>query len=202
MMTKQELTGKTAIVTGSSRGIGRAIAEALGRLGANVAVTYHGNRDKAEEVVKTIESFGSKAVALQVDVRDLKSVRELFGEAKKHFGAIDILVNNAAGFNVFKPTEAMSVQEYDSMFLITRGVYFAMQEAAKQLADGGRIVSTSTGRNRDVNGWRGSLRRQQSRRRAIQPGVSQGTRRARHYGQLRFAGRDRHRRTRDAAGSN
>lgn len=143
-MTEQNLTGKTAIVTGASRGIGRAIAEALGRGGANVAVTYHGNRKKAEEVVKQIESFGSKAVPLQTDVRDLGSVRGLFRDAAERFGAVDILVNNAAGFNVFKPTEAMSEAEYDSMFSITRGVYFTMQEAAKQLANGGRIVSTST----------------------------------------------------------
>ena len=144
-MTELNLTGKTAIVTGSSRGIGRSIAEALGQGGANVAVTYHGNREKAEAVIKTIESLGSKAVALQVDVRDLESVRGLFRDAIEHFGQVDILVNNAAGFNVFKPTAEMSEAEYDSMFLITRGVYFAMQTAAKQLADGGRIVSTSTG---------------------------------------------------------
>lgn len=144
-MTERKLSGKTAIVTGSSRGIGRAIAERLGRDGASVAVTYHGNREKAEEAVKTIESYGSKAVALQVDVRDLASVSTLFRDAKEHFGKIDILVNNAAGFNVFKPTAEMSEAEYDSMFLITRGVYFAMQTAAKELAEGGRIVSTSTG---------------------------------------------------------
>lgn len=138
------LSGKVAIVTGSSRGIGRAIAERLGRDGAKVVVTYHGNRDKAEEVVAGITAAGSEAVAVQADVRDIGSVRALFAHAKERFGRIDILVNNAAGVNVFKPTEQMTEDEYDSMFLITRGVYFALQEAAKQLEDGGRIVSVST----------------------------------------------------------
>ncbi len=138
------LSGKVAIVTGSSRGIGRAIAERLGRDGAKVVVTYHGNRDKAEEVVAGIAATGSEAVAVQADVRDLGSVRALFAQAKERFGRVDILVNNAAGVNVFKPTEQMTEDEYDSMFLITRGVYFALQEAARQLEDGGRIVSVST----------------------------------------------------------
>ena len=141
----QKLTGKTAIVTGSSRGIGRAVAERLGADGASVVVTFHGNRDKAEEAVAVIKENGVEAIAVQLDMRDLKSVRALFEQAKTRFGQIDILVNNAAGVNVFKPTEAMSEDEYDSMFQITRGVYFALQEATKHLADNGRIVSISTG---------------------------------------------------------
>jgi 3-oxoacyl-[acyl-carrier protein] reductase len=138
------LQGKVAIVTGSSRGIGRGIAERLGRDGAAVVVTYAGNRDKAEEVVRSIESTGSKAIAIQVDVRQLEDVRSLFEQAIKQFGKVDILVNNAAGKNIFKPTADMTEDEYDSMFNITRGVYFALQQAAHHLADGGRIVSIST----------------------------------------------------------
>jgi len=138
------LQGKVAIVTGSSRGIGRGIAERLGRDGAAVVVTYAGNRDKAEEVVRLIESAGSKSIAIQVDVRQLEDVRSLFEQAIKQFGKVDILVNNAAGKNIFKPTADMTEDEYDSMFNITRGVYFALQQAAHHLADGGRIVSIST----------------------------------------------------------
>jgi len=138
------LQGKVAIVTGSSRGIGRGIAERLGRDGAAVVVTYAGNRDKAEEVVRSIESAGSKAIAIQVDVRQLEDVRSLFKQAIKQFGKVDILVNNAAGKNIFKPTADMTEDEYDSMFNITRGVYFALQQATHHLADGGRIVSIST----------------------------------------------------------
>ena len=139
------LTGKTAIVTGSSRGIGRAIATRLARDGANVVVTYHSSKDTAEEVVNEIEEQGVKAIALQVNVREIESVRNMFTEAIEHFGKVDILVNNAAGKNIFKPNAQMTLEEYDSMFDITRGVYFALQEAALQLADGGKIVSISTG---------------------------------------------------------
>ena len=139
------LKGKTAIVTGSSRGIGKAIAMRLARDGANVVVTYHSSQDKAEEIVKEIKDKGVDAIALQVNVREIESVRDLFSKAVERFGKVDILVNNAAGKNVFKPTVQMTSEEYDSMFDITRGVYFTLQEAAKQLADGGRIISISTG---------------------------------------------------------
>ena len=139
------LNGKTAIVTGSSRGIGKAIALRLARDGANVVVTYHSSQDKAEEVVKEIKGKGVDSIALQVNVREIESVQDLFGKAIEHFGQVDILVNNAAGKNIFKPTVEMTPEEYDSMFDITRGVYFTLQEAALQLADGGRIISLSTG---------------------------------------------------------
>jgi 3-oxoacyl-[acyl-carrier protein] reductase len=138
------LAGKVAIVTGSSRGIGRAIAERLGRDGANVVVTYVGNQDKAFEVVSAIKANGSEAIALQVDMRKIEDVRNLFQKTLDHFGKLDILVNNAAGRNIFKPTAEMTQEEYDSMFNITRGVYFALQEAAHHVADGGRIVNLSS----------------------------------------------------------
>ncbi len=140
----RSLTGKVAIVTGSSRGIGRAIAQRLGKDGANVVVTYVGNRDKAQEVVSAIEASGSKAIALQVDMRNIAEIRNLFQKTLEHFGKLDILVNNAAGKNVFKLTAEMTEDEYDSMFAITKGVYFALQEAARHMADGGRIVSLSS----------------------------------------------------------
>ena len=88
---------------------------------------------------------GVEAIAIQVEVRDLASVRNLFGQAIPHFGKVDTLVNNAGGVNVFKPNEAMTREDYNSMFDITLGVYFALQSAAKHIADGGRIVSISTG---------------------------------------------------------
>lgn len=138
------LAGKVAIVTGASRGIGRAIAERLGRDGANIVVTYVGNRDKAEEVVAAIKTDGSEAIAIQVDMRKVADVRSLFQKTLAHFGKLDILVNNAAGKNLFKPTAEMTEEEYDSMFDITRGVYFALQEAAHHMADGGRIINLSS----------------------------------------------------------
>lgn len=138
------IKGKVAIVTGASRGIGRAIAERLGRDGANVVVTYVGNRDKAEEVLSAIKTSGSEAIALQVDMRKISDVRNLFQKTLDHFGKLDILVNNAAGRNIFKPTADMTEDEYNSMFDITRGVYFSLQQAAHHLADGGRIVNLSS----------------------------------------------------------
>jgi 3-oxoacyl-[acyl-carrier protein] reductase len=138
------LSGKVAIVTGSSRGIGRAIAERLGQDGAKIVVTYVGNQAKAEEVVSTIKVHGSDAVAIKVDMRQIAEVRNLFQKTLAQFGQIDILVNNAAGKNIFKPTAEMSEAEYNSMFDITRGVYFSLQEAAHQMANGGRIVNMSS----------------------------------------------------------
>jgi 3-oxoacyl-[acyl-carrier protein] reductase len=138
------LDSKIAIVTGASRGIGRAIAERLGRDGARVVLTYVANDAAAREVVTTIEASGGAAHALRADMKNLAEVRGIFDAAESQFGKVDILVNNAAGVNVFKPTEAMTADDYDSMFLITRGVYFSLQEAAKRLANNGRIVNIST----------------------------------------------------------
>jgi 3-oxoacyl-[acyl-carrier protein] reductase len=138
------LKGKVAIVTGASRGIGRAIAERLGQQGANVVVTYAGNRDKAEEVVAKIQQSGSEAIALAADVRDPSQIQALFEQTLSHFGKIDILVNNAAGKSLYKPTADLTFEDYNTMFDITRGVYFALQQAARHMADGGRIVSMSS----------------------------------------------------------
>lgn len=143
-MSNEKLSGKVAVVTGSSRGIGRAIALRLGQDGANVVVTYAGNKDKAEEVVSMLKANGAEAIAIQADMRNLEDVRNLFQKTLAHFGQLDILVNNAAGKNIFKPTIDMTEAEYDSMFDITKGVYFALQQAAHYLADGGRIVNLST----------------------------------------------------------
>lgn len=139
------LSGKVTIVTGSSRGIGRAIVEQLAAAGASTVVTFHARSDAAEEVVRGIRAKGGRAVAKQLDVRDLESIRALFKAVKAELGGIDILVNNAAGTNVFASTAQMSEKDYDAMFGVTRGVYFAMQEAAKELREGGRIISISTG---------------------------------------------------------
>ena len=141
----KNLNNKTAIVTGSSRGIGRAIALRLAQDGANVVITYHSSKDVAEEVVNEIKEKGVEAIAFQVNVREITDVRNMFAKAIDRFGKVDILVNNAAGKNIFKPNAQMTLEEYDSMFDITRGVYFTLQEAAQQLADGGKIISISTG---------------------------------------------------------
>ena len=89
------LEGKTALVTGASRGIGRAIALRLAAEGADVAVNFAGSSAKAEEVKEAIIKMGRKAVAIQADVKDVSSVASMVEEVKKTFGRIDILVNNA-----------------------------------------------------------------------------------------------------------
>ncbi len=139
------LIGKVAIVTGASRGIGRALAERLGRDGAKVVVTYAGNRDKAEEVVSTIKANGSDAIAVQTDLSKLDAIRALFQKTLSHFGQLDILVISGGAPRLTKPIAETTEAEFDSVFTFNaKGNFFALQEAAKHMADGGRIVTFST----------------------------------------------------------
>ena len=139
------LSGKVAIVTGASRGIGRAIALELGKNGASVVVNYAGSADKAKEVVTTIESNGGQAIAVQADVSRVEEVHRLFDETFTHFGRLDILVNNA-GISIMKPAVEITEEDFEKMFALNaRGVFFAMQEAAKRMSDNGRIISITTG---------------------------------------------------------
>ena len=141
------LTGKSAIVTGASRGIGRAIAERFARDGAAVVVNYAKSADQAQEVVTAIEAGGGKAIAIQADIARIRHVRRLFRETLTHFGQVDILVNNAAAsFNTLAPFVEVTENEFDAVFALNaRGAFFAMQEAARVLPDCGRIINISTG---------------------------------------------------------
>ena len=139
------LDGKVAIVTGASRGIGRAISERLARDGARVVVNYAGSADKAEEVVSAIGDGGGEALAVRADMGEVTDIRSLFGQTVDRFGKLDILVNNV-GVSVFKPHAGVTEEEFDLVFnLNARGTFFSMQEAAKVMEDGGRILSISTG---------------------------------------------------------
>lgn len=141
----KSLTGKTAIVTGAGRGIGRAIAQRLGRDGANVIVNYAQNGDAAAEVVRTIAASGGAAFSVQADLSQIAEVRRLFDAAESHFGGLDILVNNA-GTAKFGPLADVTEDEFDVLFAVNvKGVFFAMQEAARRMGDGGRIVNISSG---------------------------------------------------------
>ncbi len=138
------LTGKVAIVTGASRGIGRAIAERLARDGATVVVNYSQSAEAAGQVVADIEAKGGTAVAVQVDMSNVPEVRRLVQDTVKRFGRLDILVNNAGMFT-YKPLIETTEEEFDHIFnLNTKGPYFAMQEAARVINDGGRIINIST----------------------------------------------------------
>lgn len=138
------LTEKVAIVTGSSNGIGRAIAERLAQEGATIVVNYGKSADKAKAVVAGIESKGGTAVAVQADMSKIADVRRLVRETVQRFGRLDILVNNAGMF-MFKHLAETTEEEFDRMFALnTKGPYFALQEAAKVIKEGGRIVNIST----------------------------------------------------------
>lgn len=139
------LEGKHALVTGSSRGIGRAIAARLAENGAAVVVNYAGNRQSAQETVKEIVAKKRKAVAIQADVSKASEVQRLFNEAEKALGPLDIVVANA-GVYLSKPLIESTGNDYDHVFDInTRGVFFTLQEAARRVRDGGRIIVVSTG---------------------------------------------------------
>src|SRR5947209_17887594 len=139
------LAGKVAIVTGASDGIGRAIAERLAQDGATVVVNYGKSADKAKTVVAGIVSRGGNAVAIQADMGKVSDARRLVQDTVTKFGRLDILVNNA-GISLNKPLVETTEQEFDEIFALnTKGPYFAMQEAAKVIEGGGRIVNISTG---------------------------------------------------------
>jgi 3-oxoacyl-[acyl-carrier protein] reductase len=106
------LTGRVALVTGASRGLGAAIADRLGRCGAGVAVNYFGSSEKALRVVEGIRQAGGKAEAFQADVRDDKEVARLAEQVRGNFGPIDILVVNATGPQPFLPIEKQTWRDY------------------------------------------------------------------------------------------
>ena len=139
------LTGKVAIVTGASRGIGRAIAERFAQDGAMVVVNYAHSENQAKEVVSGIEAHGGKAVAIQADMSRVAEIRRLFRETNIQFGHLDILVNNAATF-IYKPVTEVTEEEFDRVFALNaRGAFFTLQEAARVLPDKSRIINISTG---------------------------------------------------------
>lgn len=140
----RSLKGKVALVTGASRGIGRAIAERLSRDGVAVAVNYSSQAGEARKVVAQIESSGGKAFAIQADVGRVPDIVRLFDEVINRFGKLDILVNNA-GIMPVNPVSAVTEAEFDRIFAVNvKGTFFACQQAATRLAQGGRIINMSS----------------------------------------------------------
>jgi 3-oxoacyl-[acyl-carrier protein] reductase len=141
----QTLQGKVGLVTGAARGIGRAIALRLAGAGAALAINYRDHDERARNVVREIEALGGHALAIQADLARVDQVRRLFETALNHFGSLDIVVNNAAVAR-FEPLAEVSEQTFDRIFAVNvKGVFFAMQEAARRLNDGGRIINLSSG---------------------------------------------------------
>ncbi|WP_037434281.1 SDR family NAD(P)-dependent oxidoreductase [Sinorhizobium fredii] len=136
-----QLSGKVALVTGGSRGIGAAVAKRLAADGAAVAVTYSASPDEAKKVVRAIEAEGGKARAIQVDVRDAEAVTNAVKETVASFGRLDILVN-AAGVFVAKPLEEFSVDDFQWLVDVhVKSIFVAIKEAVKHLGEGGRIIN-------------------------------------------------------------
>lgn len=140
-----DLKGKVAVVTGASKGIGAEIARSLAAAGASVVVNYASSKDGADRVVADIKGKGGKAVAVKGDVAKSADVKHIFDEAKKTYGRIDVLVNNA-GVYKFAPLDENTEEEFHRQFNINvLGTLLATREAAKHFgADGGSVINLSS----------------------------------------------------------
>ncbi|NYF53825.1 SDR family NAD(P)-dependent oxidoreductase [Tunturiibacter gelidoferens] len=140
-----KLTGKVAVVTGASKGIGASIAEHFGAAGASVVVNYSSSKAGADAVVAKITAKGGKAIAVQGDVSKPEDIARLFAETKKAYGKLDILVNNA-GIYDFKPLGEITSEHFHKQFnLNVLGLLLTTQEAVKLIGpEGGSIINISS----------------------------------------------------------
>ena len=139
-----QASGKVALVTGSSRGIGAATAKRLARDGYAVTVNCEKNRDLAAGVVKEIEAAGGRAIWVQADVSDPAAVRRLFDEGERAFGGLDVVVSNA-GIMRLAPFRDMTDADYSRMVDVNqKGSFFVLREAARRVREGGRIIALSS----------------------------------------------------------
>jgi 3-oxoacyl-[acyl-carrier protein] reductase len=135
---------RTAIVTGSSRGIGAAVARRLAKDGFSVVVNYTGNAAEAESVVGDIKQGGGNALSIQADVSDPPAMRRMFDQAAAVSGGVDVLVNNAGIMQLAKISDADDGFFDRHIAINLKGVFNGMREAAKRLRSGGRIISFSS----------------------------------------------------------
>src|SRR5579864_7032892 len=141
MANSSKLSGKVAIVTGASKGIGAAIAKALAADGASVVVNYASSKAGADAVVANIEKTGGRALAVRGNVSKPAEVQDIIDAAVRTFGRLDILVNNS-GVYEFGPIEAVTEENFHKMFNINvLGVLLATQAAVKHMGEGGSIIN-------------------------------------------------------------
>jgi NAD(P)-dependent dehydrogenase (short-subunit alcohol dehydrogenase family) len=151
----QNMTGKIAVITGASRGLGRNTAIHLARRGGNVVFTYHSNQTEAESLVREIEALGGKAAAFRLDTGDVRSFDEFAAEVRGTLKLwdreqFDYLVNNA-GNSLHKPFEQTTEAEFDQIVDVHfKGVYFLTRKLLALIEDGGRIINLSSGLARFV----------------------------------------------------
>ncbi|MEU4606246.1 SDR family oxidoreductase [Kribbella sp. NPDC023972] len=140
-----DLHNKVALVTGSGRGIGRAIAQRYAHLGASVVINYASNQAAAAETAKAIEAMGGRALPLRADVSRLREQEEMFSRVLETFGRLDIVVANAGVEVVGQPVLDVTEADFDRVFAINaKGTFFTLQLAAKHVADNGRIIYVGT----------------------------------------------------------
>jgi 3-oxoacyl-[acyl-carrier protein] reductase/pteridine reductase len=153
-MSNQPLGGKSVLVTGGARRVGRGIALVLAEAGADVAITYRTSRAEAIETARAIENLGRRALAIECDVRSEDSVRAAVADAFGHFGRLDLLVNNAAVFES-APLDSLTLAQWDAVFETNaRGPFLVAREALSHLrAAKGRIINI--GSLGGIHAWAG-----------------------------------------------
>lgn len=151
------LTGKRALVTGGSRGIGAAIALALAENGADVALTFQNSPDRAQDVVTSIEKLGRRAVAIRADSGDPVAIKRSVDEAVAALGGLDILVNNA-GIALYNTIADFKVEDIDALLAVNvRGPILATQAAIPHLGAGGRVISIGSAGAERIVGTPGTV---------------------------------------------
>lgn len=144
-MTELRFEGKTALVTGAGRGIGRAIALRLASEGADLALDFFRNRQPAEDTAEAVRALGRRAIVVRANVGDLQAIDQLFAAVREAYGALDILISNAAsGYN--RPALEQTARGWDwTMNINARALLFAAQQAVPLMTGrGGRIVAISS----------------------------------------------------------
>ena len=138
------LKNKIAIVTGSSRGLGKTVAKLLAKNGVTVIINYSSNKEQAEEVVSEITQSGGQAFAIKADISKPIEISKLFDQTIEKYGKIDIVVNNA-GIMITKFTKDTTEEDFDKTFVVNaKSVFFSMKESATKMANNGRIINISS----------------------------------------------------------